>query len=1026
MPVEKSMQSPPYELIDIVVRAGAGAGKTTELTKRVLTLAENFHLKHQRYPHFVVTTFTRKATQELKERLLHLAMKKEDPGLIQFVKRPSQLQISTIHGILSLYLSRHGSVMGLSPRLSMISESRERTQIKRLLRELSQKDEKFNLDFQALLENSEFSDIVSALRDYFRLKMQFSDFHYFCENDFKQTLQTRALKLCQHLSDFSSSIREETSNPNWLQLAEFCELKVLDLKARGVGFSSEFAYQALETWPSVRKNKETSEELLELRDYLKKELEALSHWRSTQDYFATHDSFCQQFQNCANQMSEKLKETKLFTGEITMQDLETLSLLMIREHPETADAFAKNWDYWLVDEYQDTSPSQVELLKALTGPSASFVVGDPQQSIYLFRGARSEVFQMREEKTRESGILHSMLTNYRSRPELLEFFNSLFADLGKQFQRMAAKPSTQLSEEKPVIAEILQVASDPQSTFNVELKAALFRCQELHRQEVPLEHICVLSRNNRDLEEMAWIAKENGLPVQVHSSGQFFERREITDALSLLKFLCNPHDSKNLIQLLRSPGFKVEDQHLYQWLTELKGEQSHWLIYSQKEHPVLTNLKALLSQIHEQGIGHVWKETLFNKGYFQFAHWMDPSGRREANLWKLIQLIRSEEKRPRFSYQEFLKNLDLQSPSTEDTDEADAIPVFELKKVHLMTVHASKGLQFPHVILPKMGKTAPSPSVNFFLSDESSGAWTLAITEPDEGKKVGSLSALQMLDVIKKRQLEEEDRVLYVALTRAQESVTLIYEQDPKQGSWATRMPFNRSEGLHVEGIFSYRVRNEAFELEKHIQINSISGSEIHPFQADLRSQIQTLSVTEIIEAENKQSTQVAPKEMADLHKALSGVDVHRLFESLQYKWMKDPDFQWQQLQAELSPTHQAALKYLSEDHDGRWLEIIKHGEVEYGLAVKANLTLIQGQVDLWGFDLSGQAWVVDYKTGNPMHQAKAMKQLLIYCWALQKMKKIDPAVPVCLAVIYPFSKLTIIEKAPAFAEIEKLVLQLL
>jgi len=172
MQLEKSMQSPPFELIDIVVRAGAGAGKTTELTQRVLKLAQDFHQKHQRYPHFVVTTFTRKATQELKERLMKEAIKREDPGLVAFLKRPSQLHISTIHGILSLFLAKFGSIMGLSPKLIVVSDSRERFQIKKQIRELCQKNPQFNEDFQALLEGCEFKDLQKALGSYFSTLFQ--------------------------------------------------------------------------------------------------------------------------------------------------------------------------------------------------------------------------------------------------------------------------------------------------------------------------------------------------------------------------------------------------------------------------------------------------------------------------------------------------------------------------------------------------------------------------------------------------------------------------------------------------------------------------------------------------------------------------------------------------------------------------------------------------------------------------------------------------------------------------------------
>ncbi len=1010
--MEKPVQSPPYDLIDIVVRAGAGAGKTTELTKRVLQLAENYHSKHQSYPHFVVTTFTRKATQELRERLLKQALDQNNPGLVQFVKRPSQLQISTIHGILSLFLSRHGSAMGLGPRLSIISESRERSLLKCWLRELCESSESFNFNFQTLIESSEFFEVLGAFQSYFRLKMQFGEPLFFCKKDFQKIRQTQSKELALQLQDFAGSIREETSNSNWLELAQHCETQ-----AQQIQKSDEI----LGDWPSVRKNKETSEDLLAMRDYLKKKILGFSHWRATENYFQGHDDFCSLFASCGDAIAEKMKQAKFSSGEITMQDLETLSLWMIRQHPETAQAFSKSWDYWLIDEYQDTSPAQVELLKALAGASPSFVVGDPQQSIYLFRGARSEVFQNREDEARKTGVHHSMMTNYRSRPELLEFFNHLFLGLGKQFQAMLPKQADFSNRQDPV-AEILIVKKDPDDAVSEELQAILFRCQELYNRGVPLEQICVLSRNNRDLEELAWMAKDLNLPVQVHSGGQFFERLEICDALCLLKFLCNPHDSKNLIQLLRSPAFKIEDQLLYEWSTEVSSAQSHWLTYSHNSHAVLTKLQNLLEQIHERGVGEVWRKTLIDEKYFQFAHFLDSSGRREANLWKLIQMIKNEERRPGFSYLDFLKNLDLKSLTTEDQDEGDAVPVVEPKKVHLMTVHASKGLQFAHVILAKMGKTAPTPSVQFLLSDETTGQWTLALTEPDEGKKVASLSGMALLERMKKRQQEEEDRVLYVALTRAESGVSLIYEEDPKDLSWAVRLPIQQAEGTHQEEKFSYRVRNQFFKTEKYARIPRPKLESFESFQLPQNLSLETISVTEMIESDSQKNISQAPREMADLHKALIGVDVHRLFETLQYKWMKNPQFRWQDMLPDLSLEHRQALTYLAEDQQGRWLQVIEKGEVEFGLTVKLGAHLIQGQVDLWGQDNQGQYWVVDYKTGSPQYQAKAIKQLCIYCWALQKMNKISQEESVKLVVIYPFSRLSIIETAPNFSEIENLV----
>lgn len=1014
--MEESLQSPPFELIDIVVRAGAGAGKTTELTTRVIRLAKNFQDRHNRYPHFVVTTFTRKATQELKERLLKEAMKKADSGLVDFVKRPSQLHISTIHGVLSVYLSRHGSSIGLSPKISVISESREKFQIKKKIRELCKKNEEFNESFQSLLENAEFSDVLSSLIQYFRLKLQFGKLNHFCETDFSGILNEKSQVLAEHIKILAEDIRASGAPETWQELGLYCEKSLLDLKKSDS--VQEFWLKFAENMPGPRKTKTLAEGLAEARDKVKKNLEFFSSWRTSLDFWRSHESLCQKFFRCADVISEEILNIKLYSGEVTMQDLETLSLMLVRKHPETAEAFSKQWDYWLIDEYQDTSPAQVELLKALSGESKSFVVGDPQQSIYLFRGARSEVFSDKERTVQEqNGVLFSKLTNYRSRPELLEFFNSLFPQLGEQFRKMKAKPGSQEKAAEPV-AEILIATDQPESTQDSEFAAVIYRCQELIQKKVPHEKICVLSRSNKDLEEIAWLAQKFGLPVQVHSAGNFFERREVVDGLSLLKFLCNPHDNKNLLQLLRSPVFRVSDQQLYQWCQG--AEASYWTFFVQQSNPVIRKLQSFLSQAREAGVGQTWCDLLVLEGYFRFVHSMDPTGKREANLWKLIHLVRSEERRPGFSYLEFLKALDLRSLSTEDVDQSEAVPVIEPQKVHLMTVHASKGLQFGHVILPKMGKTSPTPNAEFFLFDETTGQWTLSLVDPEEGKKVCSLSGLGLLEILKQRQKEEEDRVLYVALTRAEETVTLIWGENVKKDSWALRLPLKNEEGVHEEKHFQYRVRKDFFQPEILGSSAVRDFPEVKIFERGYRPEVESYSVTEILEKKQLSEVKATKTKMSDVQKAVTGVDVHRLLENLKYKGMKNSDFQWKDLLPELSLQHQKALSYVAQDQGGLWLDIIRRGEVEFGLAVQFEEKLIQGQIDLWGFDSGGSAWVVDYKTGNPKHQEKAFQQLHIYSWALQKIRKLETDCPVNLAVIYPFAEMTLIRQAPNMAETEK------
>ena len=117
-------------------------------------------------------------------------------------------------------------------------------------------------------------------------------------------------------------------------------------------------------------------------------------------------------------------EYKRRTGELTLADLDSLALQIIEKFPDSAEEFSSTWDYFMLDEYQDTSPLQVKILNAIIRDKTCFVVGDPQQSIYLFRGARSEVFEKKQTEMQQSGAQVDFLeTNYRSEPTLMNFIN---------------------------------------------------------------------------------------------------------------------------------------------------------------------------------------------------------------------------------------------------------------------------------------------------------------------------------------------------------------------------------------------------------------------------------------------------------------------------------------------------------------------------------------------------------------------------------------------------------------------------
>ncbi|MEN0058290.1 MAG: UvrD-helicase domain-containing protein, partial [Bdellovibrio sp.] len=680
------MSSPSSELKNIILRAGAGAGKTTTLTQTFLQYASDFKSQQGRFPRIVVTTFTRKATQELKERLLGKALEMQREDLFHYISAKSQVQISTIHGVLSLFLSRYGSYAGLTPDYKILADGEIRRGARKLIRQHLLTD----AELQELLEEYDFKVLEAALLEYFTQSLITPELQYISAVELERETKKLIGDIFGRLQRVTSEIQHEASHEKWQAYA--AALGDFSLKKDEPW---ESFFERLENlWsaqskPQFRKatppfSSSLHDELEELRERVDKLLEEP---RYRPAFWQRHERNCSLFERLARLFREDFLKSKLEQGLLAMSDLESLAYLILKNNPETAQRFSEEWDFWMVDEYQDTSPVQVELLRQLIGARPAFVVGDPQQSIYLFRGARSEVFQEKmAEIAAQGGEVREQLVNYRSSPEVLHFFNHYFTRLSSQFAAMTPGPDKKGSGvEHPVVQVLRAEAANEESEDGAspEVLTVVARIQELLQEGLSPEQICVLGRTHKSLEDVAKIAQEYGVPLQLHSGSGFYERREVLDALALLRFLVNPHDNANFVALLRSPWLRVRDSELITYCHH--SQHSFWweaqaaLKSVSVQHP-LSVLRELLVLSESKGLSWTLKKALIQLGFFDYAIRMDSSGRREANLWKVLSLLSQEERRPGFNFLDFL-DASLESLSVDEgSEDADATPVVEPKR----------------------------------------------------------------------------------------------------------------------------------------------------------------------------------------------------------------------------------------------------------------------------------------------------------------------------------------------------------
>ncbi len=1092
------MSGPAFEQLrdHMIVRAGAGAGKTRRLTHQVVDTAREFLHREKRLPRMIVTTFTRKATQELRERLMLKALS-DVPDMIDFVNSRSNLVVSTIHGVLDLYLKRYGGNVNLDPGYTVLGASEVERVARQVLRQIIVGSERY----QSLLEVYGFNRLVQLVRKFHELILRDAKVRPHSLSTFADLFAEEVTRVAAQADDVASHILAEATKEDWQEMARSLAKVAGRLRQvlssspnpeegaavgtpgpSGVGqrwadlretMLNEIASIKTARWNS--KNPPVSEETNAATKEVLKRLRELEDeifdplvWHDLTATFALFDEMGREF-------SAQFSKQKVRLGSIEISDLELLAMDCVRRFPETAHAFADEWDYWLIDEYQDTSPFQVELLRRLSGERPTFIVGDPQQSIYLFRGARSEVFSNQEAEILARGGAQDFLRkNYRSRPELLLFFNELFGKLDSPFQAMEPNiPDDSPVNATRVVAHFLMVpdsaASDsmgkrsehverneqigtaertertegPERTDRtdrnesgaLEMQALVRHVQNLLAAGAAPEDICVLARTNRTLLEVAdWLGRFH-LPTHVHAASGFYSRREILDALALLKFLVNPYDDANTIELLRSPWFRVLDDDLVQMIGSGSG-RSHWERFAQNavnagrgSLEAISRLQVCLERRSELGITEVFRQSLIEAGFVDLSHFQDRSGRRESNVWKLLAKLADEERRPGFNYLDFIAGAELDLREASGAEESDAIATVEPNRINLMTIHASKGLQFEHVILPRMGQAPRLTRSEDFTFDETRDLWAMRVPRGDALEMGASLAERAWLDVFCRQELQEHARVLYVALTRAIQSVFLSWTGEPKKNSWASMLRWDLSPGLHQREFYTYSVVQGDINNISLVPLPSAGGARIaveprapwlrSPERDDADRLRQNMSVSQLLDRSapvaRSWETFAIPKR---LRLAAEGSAVHRLMEALKCPSsdaIKNLIQRWFPGKEEKIL---AAVQFVTSVQEPPLAELIRRGFVEWGFAFLENGTLIEGQIDLWGRIAEegrggSTVWVVDYKTGHPDGREKAFHQLGLYALALRKAGQVMNEDRVRLAAVYPFSQDVFVQAEP-------------
>ena len=429
-------------------------------------------------------------------------------------------------------------------------------------------------------------------------------------------------------------------------------------------------------------------------------------------------------------------------------DLLTLTFKLFQEHEDIRKKYADRFDFLLVDEYQDTNHAQMRIVMQLCKEKERVcAVGDDSQSIYSFRGANIDnilSFQSRFKEAR----LFKLEQNYRSTQSIVEAANSLIKHNSNQI------PKNVYSKNDKGESLIYKPAYS-------DKEEALIVCREIKRikrqDDCQYSDFAILYRTNAQSRSFEEEFRKQGIPYRIYGGLSFFQRKEIKDVIAYFRLVANPDDEEAFKRIINYPARGIGNTTLAKIATcALDNHVSFWQVISSPEHyglgvnkgtlAKLESFRLMISGFVEKSASmnafdlgdNIVKESGISADIYKSGS-RDPEDlARQENLEELLGGMQSfveecrEEGREQEAYlTDYLQGVALLSDLDSKGDDDEP-------RVSLMTVHASKGLEFPTVFVVGLEE-------NIFPS--------------------AIVSTL--------RELEEERRLLYVAITRAEKHCVL-------------------------------------------------------------------------------------------------------------------------------------------------------------------------------------------------------------------------------------------------------------
>jgi len=808
---------------DVAVTAGAGSGKTYTLVARYATLLAEGISPRQ----IAAITFTKKAALEMRSKVRDALIKlqtqaKGDSEELQkwsdLASKMDSARIGTIHSLCTEILRAFPAEAGIDPRFEVVDEgvskAYQHQAVEDTLKNLVAKQR-----FLPLLK----SISISTLRDILQtlLEKRFDSVEVFQTNIDNRKRLVQEFQNRLRKPDFQEPIRELKSMSQSTLIADGGEnLAGVLLEVRRLWMDAEAALEDgdpvtcavvlhdLRRCLTIRgrlRDCDSKEIYKALKSYFDLHLNPLTGGKNPSDEYPSpetehlYEQLLPLLREAFDAVHRAYQDLLEIDQALDFDDLEYRAQQLLKI-PNIREYWQGELQALLVDEFQDTNRRQQEIVRALTGSHGKlFMVGDPRQSIYRFRKADVTVFRSEEARiNREQGHVINLKRTYRAHAPLLDATGNLLAGVINAERTSAPDyyiPYTPMVADRvdsdrgynsPHVEFVLGEGEDAESARPQMAKALAARLIELkaEKQFLRWDEVALLFRASSGFPYYEEAFEEAGIPFVTVAGKGFYDRPEIRDLINILRALADPMDDLAFAGLLRSPAFGLSDAALY--LLRQTG-QPYWTALQKdllalssadqlsvrRARVICANLIPMVDRIPVGELLKLVVDTLDYRSLLATADHKggDPTAKASGGrLWRNVdKLLLDARKTGQVSVRAFLDTLetlnDAGAREGEAPAEADGCVV-------LMTIHKSKGLEYPVVVLADAGRTRRPSSENVYLFNE------FGVTFKLENSPMLYKMAKE-LDVDQEKC--EDLRLLYVALTRARSKLLISTHCTPNK-----------------------------------------------------------------------------------------------------------------------------------------------------------------------------------------------------------------------------------------------------